>query len=365
MRRVSLLAWVSLVAIACGDDIPTIAIDTTTGAAASTGAATTAGVTPPGSDGAVDDTGPSAGCSPDSSSTLTECVDATAYEDDVRYIADIRVPGDTHWLAVQEMCADRLEMLGYDLVMQDYGTGTNVLGFRMGTTAPNEIVLVGAHYDHIPNCLGADDNATGVAAALEVARILADVPTERSLGIACWDQEELGLIGSTAFVEIGLGPDQAVHTYFNYDMIGITRHDPNTQQIPLGLDAIFPEQYAELVANDLRGDFITLISDELAAEQTAAFEMHADARGLPNIAIVLSAALKLSAPVSDLRRSDHAPFWYADIPALFLTDTAELRHANYHCIGAEDSPDDLDYAFAAHVTAASVGAIADTLVLSE
>ncbi len=369
MRRVSLSVCALLATAGCGDDIPTILPGSSTSTDAPTASGTTADAPSPdgsGNDnGSGSDGGPAVGCGPSSSSNLADCVDAAAYEQDVRFIADIRVPGDSHWLAVQEMCADRLEMLGYDLILQDYGTGINVLGFRMGTTAPNEVVLVGAHYDHIPDCMGADDNATGVAASLEVARILADAPTQRSLGIACWDQEELGLIGSTAFVQIGLGEAQAVHTYFNYDMIGITRNEPNSQQVPLGLDAIFPEQYAKVQANEFRGDFITLIADELAATPSEAFVGHADARGLPHIEIVLSAVLKLSDPVSDLRRSDHAPFWYADIPAVFLTDTAELRHDNYHCIGTEDTPDDLDFAFATKVVAASVGAVADTLVLAE
>jgi hypothetical protein len=364
MRRLTLLLSCSLAGLGCGDDIPSVLPTTSTEAAASGSDTTSADAAVPASDGVVDDTGAPVGCGPSSPANLADCVDAAAYEEDVRFVADIRVPGDTHWLAVQEMCADRLEMLGYDLVLQDYGTGVNVLGFRPGTTRPNDIVLVGAHYDHIPGCLGADDNATGVGAVLEVARVLADVPTEQSLGIACWDQEELGLLGSTAFVTIGLGAGQAVTTYFNYDMIGITRHDPDTQAIPLGLDAIFPAQYAEIEANEFRGDFVTLIADDLAAAPVAAFEAHADARGLPNIAIVLSAALKLSDPVADLRRSDHAPFWFTDVPALFFTDTAELRHPNYHCIGAPDTPDALDFPFAADVVAASVGAIADTLVLA-
>ena len=365
MHRMSSFVCALLATAGCGDDIPTIALSSSTDADASSGAASSGGSAAPPTTGPADDTGPEIGCGPSSSSNLAECVDAAAFEEDVRFIADIRVPGNAHWLAVQEMCADRLEMLGFDVILQDYGTGINVLGFRMGTTSPNEVVLVGAHYDHIPECMGADDNATGVGAALEVARILAEVPTERSLGIACWDQEELGLIGSAAFVQIGLGENQSVHTYFNYDMIGITRNEPGSQRVPLGLDAIFPEQYAKVVANEFRGDFITLIADELAATQSEAFVTHAEQLGLPHIEIVLSAVLKLSDPVSDLRRSDHAPFWYADIPAVFLTDTAELRHDNYHCIGAPDTPDDLDFPFAAKVVAASVGAVADTLVLSE
>src|SRR5690606_6446465 len=101
---------------------------------------------------------------------------------------------------VQDLCADRLTELGYEVTLHNYGSGVNVIGRRPGATAPDEIVMVGAHYDHIDDCRGADDNASGVAAALEIARVLATVETQRTTMIACWDQEELGLIGSEAFV---------------------------------------------------------------------------------------------------------------------------------------------------------------------
>jgi hypothetical protein len=330
-----------------------------TGSAADDAPADTTG-SPPG-----DSTGepPATTCGDASSSALAACVDPAAIADDIGFIADIRTPGSTHWLAVQELCADRLEQLGYAVELHEYATGINVIGRRTGARSPGEVVLVGAHYDHIPECLGADDNASGVAGALEVARVLAEVPIDRTLAIACWDEEELGLVGSQAWVAGGMAAGESVAVYLNYDMIGYRSDAPGSQQIPLGFDLFFPDQYAQVQNNEFRGDFIVAIADELATEPLAAYVAHAGDLGLPTISAALDAKAKNSDLLSDLRRSDHASFWAEDLPAIFFTDSGELRNAGYHCFGAEDTVDTLDMQFAAQVVAATVGAAADTLEL--
>lgn len=318
---------------------------------------------PPGSDvpapGPIEPT-----CGAESPHSLARCADQAALEADIRFIADIRPPETVHWLAVQELCADRLTMLGFEVELHEYGTGTNVIGRRPGAVDPDALVMVGAHYDHIPDCQGADDNASGVGGVLEVARVLADVPTERTLAIACWDQEEVGLLGSLSWLASGVRPDERVVAYFNYDMIGIRRTDPGTQQIPPGLDLAFPDQYAAVEANEFRGDFIVLVADDLAIEAASAFEVHAAELGLSNVVLILDGAAKNSPLFSDLRRSDHAGFWLRDLPALFFTDTAELRHDSYHCMGTPDTADALDFPFATGVVGATIGAAAQTLLLT-
>jgi hypothetical protein len=310
---------------------------------------------PPGADG----------CATGSATALARCVDADAIARDVAFVSEIRTPGSLHWLAVQELCADRLTMLGFTVELHEYGTGTNVIGRLPGAGAADEVVLVGAHYDHIPGCLGADDNATGVAGALELARVLASASTRsRTLAIACWDQEEVGLLGSIAWVVNGQVPGERVVAYFNYDMIGHASDAPGSQAIPAGFDGLFPTQYAQVEANAFRGDFILVAADDLAIAPAEAYEVHAATLGLPTISAVLDAAAKNSTLYSDLRRSDHAPFWAADVPAIFLTDTGELRDASYHCLGGQDGVESLDFGFIARVVAATVGAAGETVGLA-
>ena len=80
-------------------------------------------------------------------------------------------------------------------------TGVNVVAERPGIDPNAGVVLVGAHYDSVRGSPGADDNATGVVAALEVARLLGDRKTLRPLRIVLFDQEEAGLVGSYAYAQ--------------------------------------------------------------------------------------------------------------------------------------------------------------------
>lgn len=290
---------------------------------------------------------------------LADCVDPAAYSADVEFMAEIRTPGSSHWQAVQDLCADRLNELGYEVQLQDYGSGVNVVGLRSGTTSPEQLVVVGAHYDHIADCSGADDNASGLAATLEIARLLARPGFERSVVIACWDEEEDGLIGSEAFVAAA-GTSEIVIN-FNFDMIGVRSDEPDSQSVPAGFELVFPEPSAEIAANGWRGDFIAVITSDKASDHALAYAAAADRIGLRQAVIAIPAGNETSDLFGDLRRSDHASFWDAGHPALFITDTGEFRNKNYHCIGGPDEVSDLDLDFAAEVTRATVEASAVAL----
>ena len=96
-------------------------------------------------------------------------------------------------------------------------TSVNVIGIKPGTTAPAEVVVVGAHLDSVPISPGANDNASGVATVLEVARILAEVPTARTVHFVAFGAEELGLIGSRHYVATRT---LSVRGMVNLDMVG-------------------------------------------------------------------------------------------------------------------------------------------------
>lgn len=355
LARLALCVCVAL--LSCGDDLPTI--DLNNGSGSSAGASSTG----PDTTSADSSTGGGPPCTTDSAEGLLYCVDQDAIAGDVSFVAEIRPPRNAHWLAVQEMCMDRMAMLGMEVQIHEYSTGINIVGRRPGTTNPEQLVLIGAHYDHIPDCSGADDNATGVAGALEVARVLAPLETERTLAIACWDEEELGLLGSSAWVALGLEDGESVVAYYNYDMIGFTSDEPDSQGIPLGFEQIFPDQYQQVQDNGFRGDFILVAADDLATEPTQAFEAHASTLGLHAVVAILTAEQKVNPLFSDLRRSDHAPFWNAEIPAMFFTDSANFRNPAYHCAEGDDTVDALDFDFATRVVAATVGSAAQTLRL--
>jgi len=289
-------------------------------------------------------------CSSESPAALMNCVERPRYEQDLGFIADIRVPGSAHWQAVQDLCADRLTELGYTVELQNYGTGINVIGVRQGTSKPEERVLVGAHYDHIEACSGADDNATGVAAALEVARVLADVPTPRTLVITCWDEEEPGLIGSKAQAQAAVDDGDQITAVFDFEMVGYRDATPGAQEVPPGFDIAFPDVYAKIEANEFRGDFLFWVSDDTMAPLAIELAAFGDQIDLPTVGTPLEDAIKTSDLVADLRRSDHAAFWDHDIPAMMLNDTGNFRYPSYHCFdGNDDTTDRLDHEFTTKV----------------
>ena len=310
-------------------------------------------------DSAPADTGQA--CGDGSPADLEGCVDLDRISSDLNTVAEERTPGSAHWQEVQDLCAQRLADLGFAVELHTYDTGVNVIGTRTGATDPDTQVLISAHYDAVPGCAGADDNASGVAALLESARVLATVDHDRTLVVACWDEEEDGLLGSEAWAtEAAARGDQLAAVYV-YETIGYRATEPDTQTLPSGFDTVFPDAAAELAARGYTGDFLFYAADEAHAAAADALEAAAAEVDLPLIGVLLPDTLKNSRLASDLRRSDHASFWEVDLPGLFVTDTADFRNAAYHCQGAEDTVDRLDLDFIRANTAATVGATARML----
>jgi Zn-dependent M28 family amino/carboxypeptidase len=290
---------------------------------------------------------------------VAACVDAERVAQDVEAIARARPPGSVHWRRVQSLCANTFDDLGYAVEMHRYATGINVIGVRDGRS--DERVVVGAHYDHIPGCAGADDNASGTAAVLELARVLAGGSFERTLVVACWDEEERGLVGSRAWVDAAVQRGDRLALYLNFDAIAFTSHEPGSQAVPAGFDVLFPEETARLAEQDHRADFIAVITDGRGRPYADAFAEHARAVALPHAVLVIPELLLVAPLAVDLRRSDHASFWDRNVPAMMLTDTANFRSDAYHCKGRHDAVDTLDLPFAVQVVRSAAAAAAFAL----
>jgi hypothetical protein len=122
---------------------------------------------------------------------------------------------------------------GVDAYKQPFDQGTNLVGVIPGTDLADEYVMIGAHYDHVGHscrdqragddiCNGATDNATSVAAVLQVVRSLVDAPQppRRSVIVALWDREEDGLVGSRYYTQHPLIPLADTVAYVNLDIQG-------------------------------------------------------------------------------------------------------------------------------------------------
>lgn len=354
--RPSAFAWLwalcssLVVPVACGSE--------SDGGAANGGASGSGASGGVGSGGDAASSGGSVSCGSASPAALAACVDAARYESDVVLVTGERPPDVAHWKKVQDHCRDTLAGLGFSVELHDYGTGVNVVGTRLGTAKPDERVLMGAHYDHIPGCPGADDNATGTAAVLELARVLSKASFHRTLVAVCFDEEETGLLGSKAYVARALKTGEKLVNVTVFDMIGYVSSAPNSQQVPPGLDAVFPAEYAELAKNQFRADFILLAHDAQSHAAASALQAHAKTIGLGAVRLELPPALMA---LDDMRRSDHAPFWDMGFPALFVGDTAELRYPSYHCKNGDDVVANLSFGFATQTVRAAAFALATEL----
>jgi Zn-dependent M28 family amino/carboxypeptidase len=293
--------------------------------------------------------------------SLVDSVSQDSYLGDLIFIAQERAAGSAHHQAVRDFCAARLEQLGFSVERQSYGTGVNVIGTLEGAGAPQEIVLAAAHYDHIQGCPGADDDATGVAGVLELARVLAANRFQRTLVVAFWDEEEKGLLGSLKYAARARERSMDIHAVYNLDMIGFTSSVPGSQRIPEEIAAFFPQQRAEIAANGDRADFITLLYDE-SGSQAAVDEFNAMARrqDLRTLSMGIPASY-MRTQAAYLYRSDHTSFWLNGYPAIMINDTAELRYPAYHCRQGTDVYTNLDHDFAAKVIRSIVSSAATML----
>src|SRR6185503_17270439 len=112
-----------------------------------------------------------------------------------------------------------------------------------------ELVVVGAHYDSVPDCPGADDNGSALAALLEIGRTLAPLRRRHDLRLVAFDLEETGFRGSRHHAAECAWARQPIRLMMSLEMLGYCSHEPGSQQYPGKLGAVLPE----------RGDFIGLL----------------------------------------------------------------------------------------------------------
>ena len=313
-----------------------------------------------GGGGAGGSGGSSAGSCGSSPEGLAACVDAARYESEVKLIAGERDPGSVHWQVVQDHCADVLTKSGFGVEKHDYGSGVNVIGTKLGKGKAEQRVLIGAHYDHLVGCPGADDNATGTAGVLEMARVLALATFDRTLVVACFDEEETGLLGSKAYALRALKNGENLASVTVFDMIGFTNDAPGSQTLPSGFDLAFAAQVQKVKNNQYRANFLFIAHDSASAAHGSVFESALEKSGRMAVRADVPAALM---SIDDLRRSDHAPFWDAGFPALFAGDTAEFRYPAYHCKKGDDVVANLNFEFATQVVRAAFSLIYFLIIL--
>jgi Zn-dependent M28 family amino/carboxypeptidase len=206
-----------------------------------------------------------------------------------------------------------------------------------GKTKPEENILVGAHYDTVKGSPGADDNASGIAALLELSRLFASVKTEYALRFVAFTNEEppfffWGQMGSAVYAKTAKARGEKIRLMISLEMLGAYSDQSGSQGYPPFLKHFYPD----------RGNFIAMVANRASREElrrlVAAFQMHSD------FPVESLATFEL---VPGVAWSDHLSFWRQGYPALMVTDTAFYRNVAYHT--AADTPEKLNYPAIARV----------------
>jgi Zn-dependent M28 family amino/carboxypeptidase len=192
------------------------------------------------------------------------------------------------------------------------------------------LILIGAHYDAVPGTPGADDNATGVAVLLELARIFAAQPIRYPLRLVAFDMEEYGLLGSTEYVTKLRQEQKALRLMMSLEMLGYCDSTRGSQTYPSPLQYIYPD----------RGNFIGLIGNWRTLRDLISISRSIRKAGVPSQWLPVPNQGHI---VPQTRLSDHAPFWDAGYPAIMVTDTAFMRNPNYHKPSDTIATLDLDF----------------------
>ncbi len=241
----------------------------------------------------------------------------------------------------EEFIARELGDAGYTVQRQEYevdGTVcTNLEVEILGTSKPDEIVIVGAHYDSVADCPAANDNGSGVAALLSLARGCCNSRNDRTLRFVAFVNEEepyahTERMGSWVYARRCRRQGEKITAMLSLETIGYYSDEPKSQKYPRPLGLLYPST----------GDFISFVGNTryaaLVRQVVRAFRRHelfpSQAGAVPEV-------------FSDIGRSDHWPFWQEGYPALMVTDTAPFRYRYYHT--PEDTVDKIDFARMARV----------------
>ena len=218
---------------------------------------------------------------------------------------------------------DQLESYGYAAQSQEYvlegKKARNIIARKNGSVLSNRIIVVGAHYDNV-TAPGADDNASGVAVVLELARFLRDKPMVTTIEFCFFADEEdpffrTEAMGSRVFIHKARAEAKEIISAVIFDMVGYYTDQINSQRyFPLITGLFLPN----------RGNFISLFSN-FNSRGLSSYLIRSFQRSSRFSIVLLATEFD---PTVD--SSDHWSFWKEDYPAVMVTDTNILRNNRYH-----------------------------------
>lgn len=213
---------------------------------------------------------------------------------------------------------------GYSVQRQTYTVQgiecANIETFREGDSYPNDIILIGAHYDSVRGSPGANDNGTGIAALVEISRQFLSITPACTIRFVAFVNEEPPFffcreMGSLVYAKAAKKNGDKIRFMVSLEMLGCFKNDKGSQRYPPLLKYFYPDQ-ANFIA------FVSNLKSRRVMHQAAeAFRRHSDFP-LEHIATL--------AIVPGVSESDHLSFWRHGFKAFMVTDTAYYRYPYYH-----------------------------------
>lgn len=245
---------------------------------------------------------------------------------------------------------------GYRVTRQNYQVVNwrydNIIAELKGSDRANEVIVIGAHYDtaedrDVQGTLGANDNGSGVAAVLSLARAFAGTKPSRTLRFIAFVNEEppsfqTESMGSLVYARAVRKRGDDVIAMLSLETMGYYSDAEQSQKYPLPFNLLYPSV----------GNFIAFVGNFGSRElvRTLVGSFRRDGR-FPSEGIAVPDA------VPGIGWSDHWSFWQMGYPAVMVTDTALFRYPYYHT--PEDTPDKIDYERTARVVSALRNVIAE------
>ena len=232
--------------------------------------------------------------------------------------------------------------IGLQVQLQQYKYGnydiTNIITGSQENLLSSKYYVIGAHYDSVPETYGADDNASGIAVLLELARYTMQEKISLPVRFVAFTAEEPPTFstryqGSKVFVKSALENKDEILGAIILEMVGYTS---NEQAYPLVL---------KWMGYPSKGNFIGIVGNRKSKKfGQSIFQSFKKNDQLPVETLFVPFNGRI---LPDTRLSDHSSFWDAGLFAVMITDTAFFRNPNYHTL--KDTLDTLDYFFMAEL----------------
>jgi len=244
-----------------------------------------------------------------------------------------------------------LEELGFQVRPQLFDSeGEQLANLEVelpGEGSAQALIVVGAHYDTVAGGPGADDNGSGVAVLLELARFLAGGTFSHSVRLVAFANEEAPFFGTDAmgsklYAERARRRGERVLGMLSLETLGWYSDRRGSQAYPFPFTYLYPAT----------GNFVAFVGD-LASRRLVrrAVGTFRQAVAFPSEGVAAPRA------IDGVGWSDHWSFWQMGYPALMVTDTAMFRYPHYHA--GSDTPERLDYERLARVTAGLAAVVAE------